>query len=559
MNPLRQLQQMKLTNYQVDEAIEWIRDGDIPPQFRDQLQDFIVRDNKLVYEPQNLEYVRPRDRREVMESLYDQVESAGKGQNNWYRYITTKYLGITKRVAQSFLKTREDYQLTRVPTRGVTKPMIATHPFQIFAIDLVDCNQYVGVRENKRYRYIMSIMDLFSGYVWFKPLKKKEPEDVLMAFEAVIGESNDQIPTRVVSDNGTEFKGVFEEFLKNNRIKHVFTKSYTPEPHIEAVNARLRSIMRQMFVRTNSLAWLPHLAGIQSSKNTAWNENHGATPDQIMTKWEANNPEDRKYLRKLTKDQVSLYKSNLANYEENLLSIGDYVRIKLATRQTQIRQKIKAGNKKLVVVHWTPEVYRVLERKMPKQGRIGLPKYIVANEEGNFITKEGRNYPQLFSRYDLLKVSADQRAIISQKNANTLNRLNNPEDIMAQVQQPVAPVDAVAHAIPIARAEPIIKPVSSYKTADWNQELRGKEFTDEGVRYVILGVEYKRGDNVNNYLCDVVEKAKYVNGKPTVRKSDRPYYILYAVLKEAKSHKEQWFVPDYNEAIRNLEERDIKV
>jgi hypothetical protein len=95
------------------------------------------------------------------------------------------------------------------------------------------------------------------------------------------------------------------------------------------------------------------------------------------------------------------------------LSLGDYVRIKLATRQTQIRQKIKAGNKKLVVVHWTPEVYRVLERKMPKQGRIGLPKYIVANGEGNFITKVGRNYPRLFTRYDLLKVNADQRNIIS--------------------------------------------------------------------------------------------------------------------------------------------------
>jgi len=117
---------------------------------------------------------------------------------------------------------------------------------------------------------------------------------------------------------------------------------------------------------------------------------------------------------------------------------------------------------------------------------------------------------------------------------------------------------AVAHAIPVARAEPM----GFYKTVDWNQELRSEEFTDERVRYVLLlgVIEYKRGDNVNNYLCDVVEKAKYVNGKPTVRrKSDRPYYILYAVLKEAKSHKEQWFVPDYNEAIRNLEERGIKM
>jgi len=311
--------------------------------------------------------------------------------------------------------------------------------------------------------------------------------------------------------------------------------------------------MRQIFVRTNSLAWLPNLPGIQSAKNSQWNTNHGGTPDQIMTRFESNEPKDRKYFRELKKSQTDFYKSRLENYEENLLSPGDYVRIKLATRQTQIRQKIKAGNKKLVVVHWTPEVYRVRERKMPKQGRIGLPKYIVENEDGQFITKENREYPQLFNRSDLLKVMADQRNIISQKNANTLNRLNNPEDIMVKGEQPAR--EAIAQAVPVARAEPIAKPLTEYKTAEWNAELKGKEFTDEGIRYVILGVEYKRGDNVNNYLCDVVEVANYVNGKSTVKKADRPYYMLYAVLKEAKLHRENWYVNEYDDAIKALQDR----
>jgi len=127
---------------------------------------------------------------------------------------------------------------------------------------------------------------------------------------------------------------------------------------------------------------------------------------------------------------------------------------------------------------------------------------------------------------------------------------------MIQGHEPKEPVETTANAIPVARAEPIAKPVTEYKTADWNRELRGKEFTDEGIRYVILDVEYKRGDNVNNYVCDVVEKAYFVNGKPTVKRADRPYYILYAVLKEAKAHKEKWYVQDYNEAIRKLEQKD---
>jgi hypothetical protein len=195
---------------------------------------------------------------------------------------------------------------------------------------------------------------------------------------------------------------------------------------------------------------------------------------------------------------------------------------------------------------------------MPKAGRIGYPKYVVANTDGNFITKENSTFPQLFYRSELLQVNDNQRSIISQKNANTLNRLNNPEDIVVAGDQSV-PVQAEAvKDIPIAKAEPIIKPSAEYKTADWNRVLKGKEFTDDGERYVILNVEYKRGDNVNNYLCDVVELKNYVNGKPKIKKSDRPYYVLYAVLKEAKAHKEDWYLRDYDDAIKILEERDKK-
>ena len=544
---------MRLSDEQVDDVIDLIKRGEATP-----LKDFIVRNNKLFYEPMNLEYVPPRDKTRVMTTLYDSDESAGKGQNNFYRWITTKYLGITKREAQKFLKSQEDYQLTRQPTVGKKKPLLATRPFQMFAMDLVDMNQYVGVRANKRFRYIMSVMDLFSGYTWFKPIKHKEPGDVLHAFQAIVAESMDILPVRVLSDNGNEFRGEFEEYLKTNKVKHTFTRTYSPEPHIEAVNNQLRKIMRQIFVRTNSLAWLPYLAGIQSAKNSQWNENHNATPDQIMTKFESDSRQDRHYLKNLTTLQTQKYKANLENYEDNLLKVGDHVRVKLATRQTQIRQKIKAGNKKLVVVHWTPEVYRVLEVRMPKAGRIGYPKYVVANTDGNFITKENTTFPQLFYRSELLQVNDNQRSIISQKNANTLNRLNNPEDIVVAGDESV-PIRAEAvKDIPIAKAEPIIKPVAEYKTADWNRVLKGKEFTDGGERYVILDVEYKRGDNVNNYLCDVVELKNYVNGKSTIKKSDRPYYVLYAVLKEAKANKEDWYSRDYDDAIKILEERDKK-
>lgn len=195
---------------------------------------------------------------------------------------------------------------------------------------------------------------------------------------------------------------------------------------------------------------------------------------------------------------------------------------------------------------------------MPKQGRIGYPKYVVENSNRNFITKEDSTHPQLFYRSELLQVSPNQRMIISQKNANSLNHLNNPDDIIVAGEQPQIsePVQAVAKPIQVAKAEAINKPVDKYTTADWNQKLKGKEFTDDGQRYTILAVEYKRGNNINNYVCDVVETKNYVNGKPRVKKGDREYSILYAVLKEGKRQNEDWYVRDYNKTITKLEARD---
>jgi ABC-type cobalamin transport system ATPase subunit len=90
------------------------------------------------------------------------------------------------------------------------------------------------------------------------------------------------------------------------------------------------------------------LAGIQTAKNTQWNENHKAIHGDIMTKYEADNPENKKYLTNLSKQQLNYHKNRIQEYEENLLHTGDYVRIRLASTQSQLRQKAKASNKNLI-------------------------------------------------------------------------------------------------------------------------------------------------------------------------------------------------------------------
>ena len=104
--------------------------------------------------------------------------------------------------------------------------------------------------------------------------------------------------------------------------------------------------------------------------------------------------------------------------------------------------------------------------------------------------------------------------------------------------------------------ERVEKPIARYSSKDWNAVLKGKEFTDTGIRYKILDVFYERGNNVDNYVVDVIETRNGGNGRPTLSRRNRPTYLLYSVLEMAKLEKEDWYINKYDEAIRLLIARD---
>ena len=149
----------------------------------------------------------------------------------------------------------------------------------------------------------------------------------------------------------------------------------------------------------------------------------------------------------MAKTQREKNKEKLKAYKEDTLKVGDHVRIRLATQQSQLREKIKAGKKKLIVIHFSPDVYRVKQVFPPQQNRLGQYKYTLENAEGKIVERQGKDYAERFKRIDLLKVGANQKMILSQSDANTLNKLNDPENIQVEANEPIP---AVVKPIPAA-------------------------------------------------------------------------------------------------------------
>ena len=67
-------------------------------------------------------------------------------------------------------------------------------------------------RSNKGYKYLLTVIDVFSGYGWIVPLKTRTGKEVAMAFRKLfLGGS----PSHLWTDKGTEFY--------NQQLKSVLT------------------------------------------------------------------------------------------------------------------------------------------------------------------------------------------------------------------------------------------------------------------------------------------------------------------------------------------------
>lgn len=113
---------------------------------------------------------------------------------------------------------------------------------QLLEIDLCDMQAFAD--KNDGYRYILSVIDVFSKFAWMAPLKTAIA--VTSAFKNIIDKSGRK-PRNVQSDPGGEFKNAtFNAFLKSRGIKQnfPFLQSLQKAAVVERYN---RSIKEKMF------------------------------------------------------------------------------------------------------------------------------------------------------------------------------------------------------------------------------------------------------------------------------------------------------------------------
>ena len=82
--------------------------------------------------------------------------------------------------------------------------------------DLVEMIPYA--HDNKGYRYLLTIIDIFSKYAWAVPVKRKTGKDVSDAMKSVLVKG--RVPKNLNTDRGKEFYNTdFQKLMNTYKIK----------------------------------------------------------------------------------------------------------------------------------------------------------------------------------------------------------------------------------------------------------------------------------------------------------------------------------------------------
>ena len=189
---------------------------------------------------------------------------------------------------------------------GNLKKVYSSFKDNVWGVDLTDM-QLIS-KYNKRIRYLLCAIDLFSKYAWVVPLKEKRAATIVNAFQSILNNSKRK-PNKIWVDQGREcYNNVFKKWLNNKDIEMYSTYNEG------------KSIIVERFRKTLKHKIYKYMTSI--SKNVYWDVLDDIVDDYNNT-----------YHRTIKIKPIDVWDDSFAEYNEESnvkdpkFKVGDHVRI----------------------------------------------------------------------------------------------------------------------------------------------------------------------------------------------------------------------------------------
>lgn len=138
-----------------------------------------------------------------------------------------------------------------------------------WAADLVEMTAFA--KENDGYRYLLTVIDVFSKYGWITPLKNKTGEVVANALRDILKQRK---PKKLWVDKGKEFYNRHVQAL----VPIYSTENEEKSSVVERWNRTMKERMYKFFSANNTYRYLDMLDGLVDTYNNSRHSSIGMTP-----------------------------------------------------------------------------------------------------------------------------------------------------------------------------------------------------------------------------------------------------------------------------------------
>ena len=192
-----------------------------------------------------------------------------------------KESGISLAKVKTFLRGKASHTKYQNVVRKFQR--LKVHSFDINEIWSLDLAYVDKLSEyNNGINYLLIAVDVLSRYLRVQPLKSKSAEATASAFKKMLSKKN--IPRKVWTDKGTEFKGEFQLLCKKKNIHCYTTQSETKSAFAERNIRSLKTILYKYLEEKWTYSYIGSLQDFVRTINTRVNRVTGLAPAKVSRK-----------------------------------------------------------------------------------------------------------------------------------------------------------------------------------------------------------------------------------------------------------------------------------
>ena len=236
---------------------------------------------------------------------------------------------------------------------------------QVFKKNIYQQADLLYMPEDKGFKYMLVVVDLYDGAIDAEPLKTRDNKTVIAAFTNIYSRKYLNFPVVITFDQGTEFKGKTEEFFNKNKtnVKYALTARHRQLANVERANQKIQTILFKRMANQEL---------ITGEEDKQW-------VDDLKPLIKVLNKRKKTPLKKEISDEPIVDK-----YTGKLLIIGQKVRVQLDYPINNINDKRINGTFRSSDIRFSPKTYEITQVLL----KPGFPPlYLTSNNDNVARTK----------------------------------------------------------------------------------------------------------------------------------------------------------------------------